>query len=217
MQRSLIMTNTFLGQNLKHLRNLQKLTQKELASKIDISYYAYNNWENDLREPDLLSLKKFSIYYDLLIDELVNTQIISLDSIEIQNHKLNMIKNLEKKDVLKPLEENLKRLRSLKGLSRKKIAEELNTPYSTYAGWENGFREPDISTLNNIASYHKVSINDLLNPEAAVRDEDTLKLISRLSKNLFETYISVPDEHRAELEKKLIAYMNEFKSQKKIK
>ncbi|PEK75582.1 transcriptional regulator [Bacillus toyonensis] len=211
------MTNTFLGQNLKHLRNLQKLTQKELASKIDISYYTYNNWENDLREPDLLSLKKFSIYYDLLIDELVNTQIISLDSIEIQNHKLDMIKNLEKKDVLKPLEENLKRLRSLKGLSRKKIAEELNTPYSTYAGWENGFREPDISTLNNIASYHKVSINDLLNPEAAVRDEDTLKLISRLSKNLFETYISVPDEHRAELEKKLIAYMNEFKSQKKIK
>ena len=128
-----------------------------------------------------------------------------------------MIKNLEKKDILKPLEENLKRLRSLKGLSRKKIAEELNTPYSTYAGWENGFREPDISTLNNIASYYKVSINDLLNPEAAVRDEDTLKLISRLSKNLFETYISVPDEHRAELEKKLIAYMNEFKSQKKIK
>ena len=128
-----------------------------------------------------------------------------------------ILKNLEKKDILKPLEENLKRLRSLKGLSRKKIAEELNTPYSTYAGWENGFREPDISTLNNIASYYKVSINDLLNPEAAVRDEDTLKLISRLSKNLFETYISVPDEHRAELEKKLIAYMNEFKSQKKIK
>ena len=65
-----------------------------------------------------------------------------------------------------------------------------------------------------LADKYKVSINDLLNPEAAVRDEDTLKLISRLSKNLFETYISVPDEHRAELEKKLIAYMNEFKSQK---
>ncbi|MGQ4672504.1 helix-turn-helix domain-containing protein (plasmid) [Bacillus toyonensis] len=56
------MVTLYLGRNLKYLRKLQKLTQKELATTLDISYYAYNNWENDLREPDLLSLKKFSSF-----------------------------------------------------------------------------------------------------------------------------------------------------------
>ncbi|PFZ08107.1 transcriptional regulator [Bacillus pseudomycoides] len=208
------MENLFLGENLKHLRKLQQLTQKEIASKLDISYYAYNNWENSLREPDLLSIKKFSIYYDILIDELVNTRILSSKPINISEDRLNIIKKLTKSDVLNPLQENLKRLRTLKGLSRKQISEELNTPYSTYAGWENGFREPDISTLNNISSYHKVSINDLLNPETIIREEDKLKLITRLSTNLFETYMSVPDEYKLELEKKLIAYMNDFKAKR---
>ena len=207
------MANLYLGKNLKYLRKLQKLTQKELASKLGISYYAYNNWENDLREPDLLSLKKFSIYYGILIDELVNTEILSLDSVQTKEHKLETIQNLEKSDVIEPLKENLKKLRALKRLSRKQIAEELHTPYSTYAGWENGFREPDVSTLKNLASYHEISMNDLLNSETVTKEEDKLKLISRLSKNLYETYMSVPDEYRSELEKKLIAYMNEFKDQ----
>ncbi|PEK69603.1 helix-turn-helix domain-containing protein [Bacillus pseudomycoides] len=207
------MANLYLGANLKYLRNLQKLTQKELASKLDTSHYAYNNWENNLREPDLLSLKKFSIYYDILIDELVNTEILSPDSIKIRDQKLEIIQKLMKSDVKETLQENLKKLRSLKGLSRKKIAEELDIPYSTYAGWENGFREPDISTLKNLAAYYKISMNDLLNSETITKEEDKLKLISRLSQNLYETYISVPDEHKPELERKLIAYMNEFKSQ----
>lgn len=208
------MTNLYLGKNLKYLRKLQKLTQKELASTLHISYYAYNNWENDLREPDLLSLKKFSVYYDILIDELVNTEVFLSNSIQIENYKLVTIRNLNKSEVKEALQENLKKLRALKGLSRKKIAEELNTPYSTYAGWENGFREPDVSTLKNLASYHKISMNDLLNSKIITNEEDKSKLISRLSQNLYETYMSVPDEYKPELEKNLIAYMNEFKTQR---
>lgn len=59
-----------------------------------------------------------------------------------------------------------------------------------------------------------MSINDLLNPETIIREEDKLKLITRLSTNLFETYMSVPDEYKLELEKKLIAYMNDFKAKR---
>ncbi|KEK21855.1 helix-turn-helix domain-containing protein [Bacillus gaemokensis] len=211
------MKNLYLGNNLKYLRSMQKLTQKELASKLDISYYAYNNWENNLREPDILSLKKFSIYYDLVIDELVDTEIHLPNLTEIEDQKLDIIKQLVKSDVTEPLQENLKKLRSIKGQSRKKTAEELNVPYSTYAGWENGFREPDISTLKNLASYYQMSINDLLSTEVIAREEDKLKLLSRLSKNLFETYMSVPDEHKPELEKQLIQYMNDFKSKRENK
>ncbi|PEM60899.1 transcriptional regulator, partial [Bacillus pseudomycoides] len=83
----------------------------------------------------------------------------------------------------------------------------------TYAGWENGFREPDISTLKNLASYYKISMNDLLSPEIITSEDDKFKLISRFSKNLYETYMSVPDKYKPELEEKLIAYMKEFKAQ----
>ncbi|PDZ43715.1 helix-turn-helix domain-containing protein [Bacillus wiedmannii] len=207
------MVTLYLGRNLKYLRKLQKLTQKELATTLDISYYAYNNWENDLREPDLLSLKKFSSFYNILIDELAMTEIFITDPIQIDTNKLEKIRTFKKSDIKTILQENLKKLRALKGLSRKKISEELNIPYSTYAGWENGFREPDISTLKNLASYYKISMDDLLSPEIITSEDDKFKLISRFSKNLYETYMSVPDKYKPELEEKLIAYMKEFKAQ----
>lgn len=207
------MSNSYLGQNLKYLRKLQGITQKELASNLSISHYAYNNWENGLREPDLLSLKKFSIYYGILIDELVNTEIQSFDLQNISYEKLGEIKALEKSNITTILQENLKRLRTLKDLSRKDISKELNIPYSTYAGWENGFRDPNISTLQSIANYHKINMSNLLNTEILTSEEDTLKLLSRLSHNLYETYMSIPVDQRPELEKQLIAYINKFKNQ----
>lgn len=217
LKRSFNMSNSYLGQNLKYLRNLQEISQKKFASKLNISHYAYNNWENGSREPDLLSLKKFSIYYGILIDELVNTSIQDFDLKNISTDALNTIKQLDKSDVKNTLQENLKRLRALKNLSRKDIARELDTVYSTYAGWENGFRDPNISTLESIANYHKVSMNDLLNSEVIATEEDTLNLLSRLSQNLYKSYISIPKDQRPELEKQLIAYINNFKSQQNDK
>ncbi|OPD52236.1 helix-turn-helix domain-containing protein [Bacillus anthracis] len=211
------MSNSYLGQNLKYLRKLQGITQKEFASNLSISHYAYNNWENGLREPDLLSLKKFSIYYGILIDELVNTEIQTFDLQNIANEKLDEIKVLEKSNVTTILQENLKRLRTFKNLSRKDISKELNIPYSTYAGWENGFRDPNIPTLQSIAAYHKVSMNNLLNSEILTTEEDTLKLLSRLSHNLYETYMSIPEDQRPELEKQLIAHIKKFKTQQNKK
>lgn len=40
-----------LGDRLRKQRQLNKLTQQELADRIGINRGAYSNWENEKREP----------------------------------------------------------------------------------------------------------------------------------------------------------------------
>ncbi len=58
--------------------------------------------------------------------------------------------------------ENLKYLRTKKGLSQEEIGLELSLKRSTYRDYENGSNEPSLSVLQNIATYFAVSIDTLL-------------------------------------------------------
>jgi transcriptional regulator with XRE-family HTH domain len=57
---------------------------------------------------------------------------------------------------------NLKLLRKRKRLSQEEMAAELGLNRSTYSGYENGVAQPNIESLIAIASFHAVSIDDLL-------------------------------------------------------
>ena len=52
-------------------------------------------------------------------------------------------------------------VREARGLERKEAALGLELPYSTYAKYENGEREPDVATLRKIADYLNVSLDYL--------------------------------------------------------
>ncbi|MCJ7967703.1 MAG: helix-turn-helix domain-containing protein [Lactococcus lactis] len=41
------------AERLKELRKQNKLTQQDIANKLDVSRVAYTNWENGKREPNL--------------------------------------------------------------------------------------------------------------------------------------------------------------------
>lgn len=57
----------------------------------------------------------------------------------------------------------LKRLRELKGISQKELANELgNINQQTISNYEVGVREPDIQTLIKLADYFGVSIDYLV-------------------------------------------------------
>ncbi|MBD5430111.1 helix-turn-helix transcriptional regulator [Lactobacillus sp.] len=45
--------------------------------------------------------------------------------------------------------------------TRKRAVSELHIPYSTYSGYEQGYREPDIDTLKTIATAYETSIDYL--------------------------------------------------------
>ena len=57
---------------------------------------------------------------------------------------------------------NLKNTRKEKGLSQKVVACALGISTTCYAGYEQGYREPDLSTLKNICLFFEVSADYLL-------------------------------------------------------
>lgn len=52
---------------LKKLRSASKLTQKQLAEKLNVSQNAVYNWENGKREPNLDMMKKIAKVFDIAL------------------------------------------------------------------------------------------------------------------------------------------------------
>ena len=59
------------GNKLKKLRYKCKLSQKQIAKKLEISRSAYANYEQGRREPNLKTLKKISILFHCTCDYLI--------------------------------------------------------------------------------------------------------------------------------------------------
>lgn len=112
---------------------------------------------------------------------------------------------------------NIKKLRAIKGVSRKEMAEDLNATYRTVSSWETGEKKPRLNKLEEIANYLNVSVPSLLKNE--IPDEDLLKSIKgedpveRLARLLYERYMSVPDKHKPRIEEELLKYASQLKKQ----
>ena len=59
--------------------------------------------------------------------------------------------------------ENLKLLRTDKGMTQKDVAEKMTIAVSTYANWEQGRRDPSIEDIVNLAGVLEVDFNELFN------------------------------------------------------
>lgn len=59
-----------IGKTLKNLRKAEKLTQEELAKKLNISRVNYTRYETDSVRPDYETLIKIADFYDVSLDEL---------------------------------------------------------------------------------------------------------------------------------------------------
>jgi transcriptional regulator with XRE-family HTH domain len=84
--------------------------------------------------------------------------------------------------------EKLKNLRTIDGLSQKRLAQEIELSQSTIAAWENGTRMPTIETVGKVARYFNVSTDYLLS-------EQNLPPIDRLTadeKQILAVYRSLP-------------------------
>lgn len=57
--------------NLKEIRKGKGMTQEEIAAAIGMSNQAIHYYENNLREPNLATLKKLSDLLGVTVDELL--------------------------------------------------------------------------------------------------------------------------------------------------
>lgn len=112
------MDNSFFAEKLKELRRKNKLTQKELLEKTDISYSSIVSYENGLRQPNGKSLAALKRFFGVAADEL-----------------------FENFTYKKAFPENLKKLRQMQGLTQKGLAEKIGVSCSAIISYENGISQ----------------------------------------------------------------------------
>lgn len=76
------------------------------------------------------------------------------------------------------LNENIKRIRKLKGLSQEELAIQLNVVRQTVSKWENGLSVPDSSMLIALADKLDVTVNELLGEPVVETTANDLKILS---------------------------------------
>lgn len=74
---------------LKECRKEKGLTQKELAALLEISSTCYAGYEQGYREPDLKTLKKISLYFEVPTDYLLGLEDIDGSRIHAKNYMHN--------------------------------------------------------------------------------------------------------------------------------
>ncbi len=84
------------------------------------------------------------------------------------------------------LNESIKKLRRERNLTQEALAEFLGVTFQTVSNWERGESYPDITMLPEIASFFKVSIEDLLGVNRAENEEEIIKEL--------EAYDNLTDE-----------------------
>jgi transcriptional regulator with XRE-family HTH domain len=63
-----------IGKKLKLLREKKRISQQELADIVGSSQQTISHYENDRVEPDLATLKKFSSFFGVSLDELLDNE-----------------------------------------------------------------------------------------------------------------------------------------------
>ncbi len=72
------MNNQKIGLYLSALRKYYKITQEELASRLQVSRQAISKWETGASIPDIAMLLKLSEIYDITINEILKADLDSL-------------------------------------------------------------------------------------------------------------------------------------------
>ena len=75
------MTSKECGGFISELRKEKKLTQKELAEKINVSDKAVSRWETGKGYPDVTSLVSLSEYFDVSVNELLAGKRLTVENI----------------------------------------------------------------------------------------------------------------------------------------
>lgn len=69
------MNQSKISETIKKIRKDNKLTQKQLADKLNVTYQAVSKWENGLNIPDITILKEICTEFNIDINDLLDNKI----------------------------------------------------------------------------------------------------------------------------------------------
>ena len=75
-------TDITTGKQIRHLRTQSGMTQEELAGELNVTRQALSNWERDVNEPDLNTLKKICFLFGVHMDDFAKEVITKMETYE---------------------------------------------------------------------------------------------------------------------------------------
>ena len=79
------------GENLYNLRKKSKMSQEDLAEKLDVSRQSISKWENGSAYPEMNRILELCKIFKCNLNDLVNANILDLDSLD-EEIKMNAVK-----------------------------------------------------------------------------------------------------------------------------
>ena len=70
------------GKQIRHLRTRSGMTQEELAGELNVTRQALSNWERDVSEPDINTLKKICCLFGVHMDDFAKEVITKMETYE---------------------------------------------------------------------------------------------------------------------------------------
>lgn len=77
----------YFANNIKHLRNAEKITQVDLAHEMGLNRSNLNNYENGIAQPTLETMLKFADRFGISTDTLLRIDLTTLNKIELDKIK----------------------------------------------------------------------------------------------------------------------------------
>lgn len=136
-------TNYF-NRNLKFIRQSKKLSQQEIADKLNIDRSSISRWENGDMEATISNAILLSKYFNISLNDFIFKDLAAE----------NNVSNLFSK--------NLKYLREKRNLSKNKLSELIGVNQTTIGRWESKEITPSIDNAESVAKIFNISISDLL-------------------------------------------------------
>ncbi|TPG86837.1 helix-turn-helix domain-containing protein [Brevibacillus laterosporus] len=186
-------------ERLKKLREERGLSQEELALKLDIPRTSITHYENpkgEVRLPRGKRLESIVDFFGVTVDYLLGRSDEPSPSINKNEHN-NYKKPLDSS--YKLVARRLREARTRKGLQQNKVAEQLGIDNSTLAKYESGQREPDLSTLKQLATLYEVSIDWLAGMDAVSVPNQLNEIQNPDAEEVKEILNSLPENKRREL------------------
>ena len=75
-------TDITTGKQIRHLRTQSGMTQEELAGELNVTRQALSNWERDVNETDLNTLKKICFLFGVHMDDFAKEVITKMETCE---------------------------------------------------------------------------------------------------------------------------------------
>ncbi|WP_245415775.1 helix-turn-helix domain-containing protein [Alteribacter populi] len=137
-----------IGERIKNLRNEKKITQKDLAHKLQVATTAVSAWERGANRPMVEKIAAMSEIFDVPFTYFFAE--------EMKNRNFGVFLYGER----------LRNLRKEKGWTQLEVARKVGVSKQTYSHYEKENRRPSLEMAYKLSEVYNVNINDVFGSDS---------------------------------------------------